>query len=161
MFVACLTQRQILVAKATQTEGFNPKGLPRRAWQSGGREERYFSMSLPLFINTRYENSVLKKQPPYKLHPWIFNAMNDDRRISANPQRPTYWDATQEGTPRRLLETNTPYLANGDLVWVSFTTSFWYGKNEWGLELKPRRIVKVGTYEQQVEELEELFDDGA
>lgn len=129
---------------AARVEGFNPKNLPRREWQDGRHDEKYFSMTMP--VVTKY-NAMLEyhgKRAKYPVHDWISRLIHHDPRWVPNPDRPVYMEALPNGGLRDLMTTKSPSFHPGDVLWFSFTFNFWFGKSEWGVDLRPVQFIRVG-----------------
>ena len=70
--------------------GFNPGGLPWRAYLSG-QDERYctrFWMQTPMFLR---KGGVPDVPTPEYLHPWVIQAERQSKVFRANPDRPRVW----------------------------------------------------------------------
>lgn len=80
----------------------------------------------------------------YPVHDWISRLLNEDPRWVPNPDRPVYMELLSNGSLRDLVGRNCAPFRAGDLLWFSFTVQFWFGKEQWGMELCPVQFIRVG-----------------
>ena len=103
---------------------------------------RQYVMSAPVFARKSAFNSV---DDPllYELHPWIATALEEDKKLVANPKKPSVL-AYKHDELHQLEDSHMGPLQKGDIVWMSFTLFYAIGHKDWRPEVKPMEIVHVG-----------------
>lgn len=61
--------------------------------------------------------------------------------------RAKYYEHVGDGSIRDLFLSDRPYLTKYDILSVSFTIYLWFGNERWGVDVRPRHIVRVGVYQ--------------
>ncbi|KAJ7135562.1 hypothetical protein C8R44DRAFT_609472, partial [Mycena epipterygia] len=131
----------------TGLENFNKYKRPRRAWQEGETEytRARFIMAARLLVKRTPYNSK-ETHLPYKLHPWLQNALEGQSPATwlPNPERPAILEYVN-GQLKMLKPTHHQYFNSGDVVWFSFALSFDVNANNWAPEYKPLDFIRVGS----------------
>ena len=115
---------------------------PRNPWQSISEDMHQYVMSAPVFSRKSAFNSV---DDPllYKLHPRIATVLEEDKKLVANPKKPSIL-AYKHDELCQVEDSHMGPLQKGDIVWVSFTLSYAIGCKDWCPEVKPMEIIHVG-----------------
>ncbi|KAH9854422.1 hypothetical protein C2E23DRAFT_713065, partial [Lenzites betulinus] len=129
------------VAKA---DGFNRTGKKRRPWQDSATPTSSFVMSSQIFTRRPGGSARKDVQVPYTVHPWIQEAVKKDPNYMPNPARPKMFELS-EGALVAIKDCDPPYIAKGDVVWISFAVEFIVGASSWSTTFIPYEIVRVGT----------------
>ncbi|KAI0352255.1 hypothetical protein OH77DRAFT_811174 [Trametes cingulata] len=131
-------------AHIASTKGFNRTGKKRRTWQDGTSYSSSYIMSSAIFVRRSNAKSQDIAKFPYELHPSIKKALDANPAYIANPNRPRMFEL-HAGQLRDIKESHPPYIAKGDLVWISFAVEFVIGGAAWNTTFIPYEIVRVGT----------------
>ena len=130
--------------------GFNKSSKGRRSWQrSDGPYKRTFTLSASIFVRPYNYNLSQLLHPPYKLHPWIAEAVAPDEKgqqpeYYPNPHRPEVFDCVT-GTLKKIGDTEISPLKTGDIVWISFSVEFVITKDHWYPSFVPKDIIRVSA----------------
>ena len=120
--------------------GFNPGGLPRRAYLSG-QEVKFrskFWMQTAMFLQ-RGSNET-RVPPPSYLHPWVTRGDEDSKIFRANPDRPRVWVKEEDGIVP-ISEREPKHLQRGNVVAMSFTVTYHVTSVHWFAQFHPVDIV--------------------
>lgn len=96
-----------------------------------------------MFLRRTKKTEKLAREPPFKLHAWIEQALEGNDEYVVNPQRPSVM-AYENGQLIDIGDSNPPRLVPGDLIWISFAVTFSIGLSSWGPKFRPIELVRVG-----------------
>lgn len=119
-------------------------GRQRRAWQNGEGAPRYFSVTIPVFVERHSWSEMTARRGNYAVPPSITDETSKSRKWLPNPARPSYVEQVLDQPPQDLLACDNPRLSSGDLVGLCFSMHVWVGDKEWGIDIRPVVLVRVG-----------------
>lgn len=123
---------------------FNKLGKSRRPWQNSNNPQPNYVMNSNIFVRQSAVSEEKKANFPYTLHPSIAQAIKANPAYMANPDRPRIFELVK-GRLTAIQRCNPPYLARGDLLWLSFSAEFVIGGGAWTTTFIPYEIVRVGS----------------
>ena len=123
---------------------FNPRGVQRKAFQSGANDEftQRYRVSAPMF--NRIKTGEKKPPIPPDLHPWVAEAARRSSAYYANPDRPRVF-SWEGGRLQDIRKSTSPLLQQGDVVLFTFTFSFIIGAGHWWPQVTPIELVRVAA----------------
>lgn len=123
-------------------KNFNRTCKKRRPWQDGTGNLGTYVFSSNLVVRRAGVDAEKLANFPYEVHPWIQQATKENPGYVANPHRPRIFDLVN-GELRDIKDCSPPYLAKGDIVWISFAVELLIGAS-WASTFIPYEIVRVG-----------------
>lgn len=123
-------------------ELINTRGIPRRKWQlfAGVRYPTRFLLTSPMFERkTPFTN--VNASIDYDLNPEISKMLTGQNWL-ANPHRVKFF-SYENGSLIHLSESAKPTLAQGDVIWFSFTLQY-VVNHTWGPDVQVVDVVRVG-----------------
>lgn len=126
---------------------FNLGNQPRNPWQRDTDDLRQFRMTSPIFTKKTPFNSA-DDPLPYEIHLWVKKGLAEcdgDEKDAwvPNPKRPVVL-AYENNELISLQDSVNGNLQEGDIIWMSFTIGFVFGRKDWKLEIRPMDLIRVG-----------------
>ncbi|KAI0698749.1 hypothetical protein C8Q76DRAFT_633811 [Earliella scabrosa] len=134
-------QSELDLYMQTEVDGFNPRHVVRRTWQSGNAGSNFrFWFKTPIFL--RLKHGEKKPEFPAHLHEEVRVAKRKSRSYRANPARPTLMSV--EGGRLKMLQECTPnHFVPGDVLAVTFNVAYIEADKYWYAQFMPVDLVRV------------------
>jgi hypothetical protein len=115
-------------------------------WQSAKStiNKSQWTLSTRLLVPTKVADGIPGYKVPYKVHPWLVGALQEQVEWVANRDRAKLLTRSPDGKYRKLEKSVPDNFEPGDIIVARFAIAFSVRAANWAVEVIPGELIRVG-----------------